>query len=448
MPRASLKRLLRGETRDAVASVAALLPSPVRVEDERGRALLGDATEGDRHPVRSAGEEVGAVIGGEGAARIAALLAAMCEREEEKLALADETLGRYKELTLLHAIGEKLALVLEVEEVASLVVEEARAFLGARSAVLYLVDATGGVLEPVASTGGAPAKVRVANAGVEGRALATGRAELVEDVASTAVGRHVEPGVRSLLCAPLRSGEEVFGLLRLVDDRPAAWNAGHLKLVTSLVGHAASAMRHAMLHRARLREQALRLQAERYASASLCDLALGEAKGRRAVPVFFADLGELARRAASALGPEALAAIVERATSVALALLFERGATVEVTQGEVIVALFAADAPFADLAARAASAATALARATARRLGGFAEASPGVGVTHAELGDGAGLPELLAAVSRAADLERAARGRVFVDERIAAELGDAARPLPPHDAGAAHLTTRAFEVRS
>lgn len=109
------------------------------------------------------------------------------------------------------------------------------------------------VLDPIASTDERTRARVVAISGVEGRVLRTGRAELVEDARTTDVG-NVEPGVCALMCAPLRTGETPFGILRVTSRERAAWTAGHLKLVTSLAANAGAAISRAMLHGERLRQ--------------------------------------------------------------------------------------------------------------------------------------------------------------------------------------------------
>jgi putative methionine-R-sulfoxide reductase with GAF domain len=444
MARVSLKRLLRGATRRAVDELLAMFGEPVRVDDDAGKPLLGEAPGGERFPIRLGEVELGAVIGPPGASRVAAVLAHLAEREAEKLGLADETLGRYKELTLLYDISEKLSGILDVDEVCRIVVNEASSFLKASSASILMVDHRRGLLEPIASTVEA-SRLRplVATAGVEGRVLITQRAEFVEDASTTDVGSS-EAGVAALMVAPLRSGDSVFGILRVTGDERAAWTAGHLKFVTSIAGNAASAISHAMLHRERLRQQALRHQIERFASPRLLEAALGDRDPglEPAIVTLFCDAGEIARYAGAELDHERLMALVRRATTSALHALMAGGATAQVSQSEIVVALFAEDGT--SVAAQAAvAAARQIVRALDRRFGGFVDRSPGIGIARATLGDGEGrIPAFLAAVGAAASLQQRADGRILVDQHVA----DAAGIALPSAANAAGAIAAAYEV--
>lgn len=444
MARLTLARILRGSGRRAVEDAAALVGAPVRLEDASGKALLGDAAAGgERHAIG----ELGAVIGPPAAERLASIVRHLVEREEAKLALADETLGRYKELTLLYDISDKLSRVLDVDEVCELVVREAARFLGATSASILLVEQRREVLKPIAWTEGESPRPMAAAAGVEGRVLRTGRAEFVEDL--TITGELRDSGVCALMVAPLRSGETVFGLLRVVNKQAAAWNAGHLKFVTSLAGNAAAAISHAMLHRERLRQQALRHQIERFASPWVLDAAFGERSraGKRVVATLLCDVGELARFVEAGTDPEALRAIVRRVTTSALNALMAEGATAQYSHSELIVGLFASSGDAAAPARAAAAAATAIVRTLDRELAGLTRL-PGLAITCAELPDGDATEVFFAAVGSAANLQREADGRILVDEVIARGLSGSSHEVVQQSGEHPGVQGKVYEVRA
>jgi hypothetical protein len=427
MAKLTLARILRGSGKRVVEDALALVGS-ARLEDANGKVLLGDTDAvGDRHPIG----ELGAVVGAPGAERVARLVAHLLEREEEKLALADETLGRYKELTLLYDISDKLSRVIDVDEVCELVVGEAARFLGASSASILLVDPRREALEPIASTNMRAPSI-AATSGIEGRVLRTGRAEFVEDLTTTDERR--EPGVAALMVAPLRSGETVFGLLRVANHQAAAWTAGHLKLVTSLAGNAAAAISHAMLHQQRLRQQALRHQIERFASPWVLDAAFGTRKAR-SIATLLCDVGDLARFVAS--DPESLMALVRHVTTSTLAALMAEGATAQLSQSELILGFF--DSPHA-----AVRAATTIVRTLDRQ----DVRSPGLAITHAELPDQEPLESFYAAVGSAANLQRSADGRILVDASIASALAGTNHTVIEYAGDVAGVHGKVYEVRA
>ncbi len=443
MAKLTLSRVLRGSGKRAVEDAAALLGAPMRMEDANGKVLLGDAgATGERFPIGG----LGAIVGPPGAERLARIVSHLVEREEEKLALADETLGRYKELTLLYDISDKLSRVLDVDEVCDMVVNEAARFLNASSASILLVDHRREVLEPIASTDERARTYSIAaTSGVEGRVLRTGRAEFVEDVTTTSEAR--EPGVCALMVAPLRSGENVFGLLRVTNREAAAWTAGDLKLVTSLAGNAAASISHAMLHRERLRQQALRHQIERFASPWALDAAFGARRNGRTVAALLCDVGELAGSLDASTDPESLMAIVRGVTTMTLAGLMAEGATAQLSHSELIVGLFASAEGIVPAARAAVRAATAIVRTLDHELAGLVVRTPGLAITHAELPEGDPTEAFFAAVGAAANLQRSAHGRILVDEKIASVLSDTPHAFTEHAGELPGVQGKIYEVR-
>ncbi len=440
MPRLDLKRLLRGQQRRAVEDVLAILPQPCRIDDANGKTLVGAADGGAPHPIVASGDEIGVAVGGEGAEQIARLVAHLFGREQEKLALAAETLGRYKELTVLYDMSAGLSRVLDVREVASMVVGEAKRFLGASEAAILLLDSRGEHLEPIA--GGV--EELDPRTGVEARVIASARAELIEE-------RPEEEGGGSLVCAPLRSGEHVFGLFRVASSEKARWNAGDLKLVTSLAANAAAAISHAMLHRDQLRQQALRNRIERFVSPALVEIALENhartESGPAPIAVLVCDVSDLARTLDPDLSDDAVLESMLGATSVAMEVLLAHDASVSIAQGEMIVALFGTAEGFEASVGAAVEAARALVHRLDRRFGGILARSPGIGIARVEDADG-----FFSGVGVAATLQSGAEGRILVDRAVGAVVSRALASQPPPPPGStpdvAARPIEAHEVRA
>jgi hypothetical protein len=410
--RLDLRRLLRGGShRRAIDEVLGLLSAPARVVDPSGAVLLGDGDGDVRAPIVVDGETIGAVVGTSGVERAARVIAHLFEREQEKLGLAAETLGRYKELTLVYDLSNALSRVLEVDDVAKMIVGEAHRFLRATEAVLYHVDRRAERLVPLADVGGARA-TSFADAGeVEARVLATGQAELVDQ----------ETG--SVMVAPLRSGETLVGLLR-VRRGERGWTAGELKLVTSLAANAAAAISHALLHRDHVRQQALRNQIERFVPPALMDVALEGRRGAESEPlaVLVCDLGTITRSLDAMLSPAEIVGALHAATATTLDVLVDHGAVVGTPQGEMVVALFG-HTPFFDGSAEAAAgAATEIVRRLDRRFGGSLDRSPGIGIARIDPREGEGARPFYDGVGVAATLQAAADGRILVEHPVAEVL--------------------------
>lgn len=423
--RLTLARLLRGAHRGAIEDVATLLPSGVRIEDTAGHALLSFGEldpEPQAFPIAIGSHVLGLVLGGAGSDRVARLVQHLYEREEEKLALAQETLGRYKELTVLYDLGESLSRVLDVSEIATRIVREAQRFLQASEATLYLVAASRTELDPIATAGeqpseeASPRRLTLEGDALEARVVRSGQAELVEDA------RRDETTLCSLLCAPLRSGDEVFGILRVASGPHTRWTAGELKLVTSLAGSSASAISHAMLHREQLHKQALRSRIDRFVSPTFVEEALAGTQGaREGLAVLFCDLTEPGL-AAEASSPQHVLDALGAATCTALAVLLAHGATVDAEHAETLVAVFPNDEGFAASALAATDAALALGLALGESHGGPLARVPGVGIARGDLDANGDTASVFRGIGVAASLQSTSGGRVLVDPDVAQAL--------------------------
>jgi hypothetical protein len=242
----------------------------------------------------------------------------------------------------------------------------------------------------------------------------------------------------------------VFGILRVTTTERTAWTAGHLKLITSLAANAAAAISHAMLHRDRLRQQALRHQIERFVSADVLDAAVGQAGAthERAAAALFCDASELTHHADPNIAADQLMELVLRATTRCASVLIRHGATVQISQGELIVALFvASDEQLRSAADAAVRAATEITQVLDRRFGGFGEHPPSIAITCVKLPAVDAAPAFFAAVGAAATLHEIAQGRILLDEHIASALGDQLRASVAETRDGAVAASRMYEVR-
>ena len=222
------------------------------IEDEVGKLIL--ATDGagqlNRYPVTSAGEVIGWVIGTEKVAVIASILTGIAETEDQKRALVSETLYKYKEITLLYDVVEKVSSCLDTKEIARLVIEEARKVIRLTSVSVLLLDKQTETLKLIGEYGhGDEASFTVSRGvGIAGSVWASGRAEIVNDVHSDP--RFVEGAVSisSLMCAPLKAKDTVVGIIKLGNDQPVTYTAEDLKLFSTLASLAAVAIENASLY--------------------------------------------------------------------------------------------------------------------------------------------------------------------------------------------------------
>lgn len=251
MTRISLKQILGAQTglRPVIESLSRALGGPVSVADATGASVFGVSVPGDRFAVSHDGKELGWVSGLGGAEVVAELLRFLAARESERKALGAEVLNLYREVNLIYSFSEKLAALLDLERVAQLTLQEARHLIVATDGAILLLDDAADTLQPIASFGdelpGLSGFVR--GKGIAGTVAATGVGEIVNDVLGDRRRINAVVDVRSLVCAPLKVGEKVIGVIVLASTLPMAYAARELKLLNTLALQTATAIENARL---------------------------------------------------------------------------------------------------------------------------------------------------------------------------------------------------------
>ena len=200
---------------------------------------------------------------------MATLLEHLVAREVERKALGAEVLHLYREINLIYSFSEKLAALLDLERVAALTLQEARHLIVATDGVIMLLDEATGALTSVAGFGDElPALDGFRRGhGIIGAVAASGVGEIVNDVDSDPRRVDEHTPLKALICAPLKVGERVIGVIALGSTVPMAYTAAELKLLNTLALQTATAIENARLFErtmqaARERERLLALHQE------------------------------------------------------------------------------------------------------------------------------------------------------------------------------------------
>ncbi|MEO1621434.1 MAG: GAF domain-containing protein, partial [Cyanobacteria bacterium J06632_3] len=256
MPK-SLKKLVLRKNRALISDVIAAMDAGLCVQSPDGDYLLGNknaAVATDEHhraAVLVENETLGWVCGGPKAAVAAQLLSNLAAREQEKRAITQDLLGKYKEITLLFRLSEQILETLDVRESASLVLKEAQQILPSDSGMLMLLHENTGTLETVAhftnyADNRPPMQVSQLGEGLIGTIAKLGRGEIVNNIAidERDSGEHAlkAQGCRTLICVPLQLKERLIGAITLLRQSEQPYRAEDLKLLTALCAHAASVM--------------------------------------------------------------------------------------------------------------------------------------------------------------------------------------------------------------
>lgn len=270
-----LKRLCQREpAQSLIQSLLRLSPSPVTVADSEGMVLLTwpGLTECRSLPIPVAypihadkDTLLGIVSGGREAAVLADFIAFLAQKDRESRQLAQETLSKYKELTLLYELGEKIAACVDETQLAELAVAESRALLPQGEDLgigVMLADDVGDTLRVAAGQGQwFPLNQRIERMdGITRQVWIRGVAEIVNQL-ETDRRYQDDPGaltdISALLCVPLKTRERLFGVLSVVSLQPLSFSAADLKVMNLLASQIATALGRIHLIRIRVEQERL-----------------------------------------------------------------------------------------------------------------------------------------------------------------------------------------------
>lgn len=252
MARINLGKVIRKKTfAPLVNRLVTALAVPLLIEDADGALLIAtDGTaDGDRYPVTIQGEVIGWVRGNDKAALLASLLSYHAEIEFERKNLGSETLHKYKEITLLYEMADKIPACMDRKEIAGFLIEQIRQVIRFDSVSILLLDKELETLEVVASLGDEyETGSHVVPAGIMGSVWASGKGEIVNDAAADPRFVRGSTRVSSLMCAPLKSKETMTGVIKLSSAEPVVYTAEDLKLFTTLASQAAVQIENSALY--------------------------------------------------------------------------------------------------------------------------------------------------------------------------------------------------------
>ena len=236
-----------------LAGVLAGLDAPVRIFDAADALLLErgvPARPVTRLPITIDGEAVGWVEAAPGPARIVSrLLSYAVARELDKRVLATEALDRYRELSLIYDLADRLGETLDAASVAAAGADEAgRLPAGGRGFVVRLL---GPDAAPAPLLDGPPAPFDLPGpgTGILGRVAAAGSPELVNRPADDPGAAAGEAGLAALIAAPLRAGGRTIGVLG-VAAREGEYAAADLKVIGAIAALVGPALAQALAREA------------------------------------------------------------------------------------------------------------------------------------------------------------------------------------------------------
>jgi serine phosphatase RsbU (regulator of sigma subunit) len=222
------------------------------IVEQNNEVVFGTFFEGTRHPILLNSETIlGWVIGDtEDAVFLADLISYIVQKELESKLLAQETLSKYKELTLLYELGEKISNCIDIEQLAQLTLNEAQSLLSTKKSLqiaILLKDQTDDQLLIFAGRGAIfPAGSKLSSIdGITKQVLISGNSEIVNNVPGDPrylSDPGVFSGIKALLCTPIKTRDHSFGVLSIVSVDVFTFNAAEAKVLNLLASQVAIAI--------------------------------------------------------------------------------------------------------------------------------------------------------------------------------------------------------------
>jgi hypothetical protein len=219
-------------------------------EGSAAAAAAASGQPAQRFPVTVENRTVGWVEGPRVASAVASVLSYAASREQDKRALAQEALDRYRELSLIYDLAAEIGSSLRVDDVARVACREANRLPGGGRGFLLLREAEGD-LRPAGDCT-APT-VADPGAGLIGMIL-DGEAEIVNDVSGDERASEGErEAFASIVAAPLKVRDRRIGVIGATSEERIEYRAADLKVLAAIAALAAPTLDQAATHEAALR---------------------------------------------------------------------------------------------------------------------------------------------------------------------------------------------------
>ncbi|MGE5396087.1 MAG: HD domain-containing phosphohydrolase [Chitinophagales bacterium] len=224
----------------------------VAVLDEHEHLLVGPAPDKDwpREPIILDQKTVGWVACSNWNPMPHALVTFLVKKESETRALAEDTLLKYKEITLLHNITESISVSLELQEVAQLVVAQASSLIPATGTEIMRWNKEKGTFDTLCAIGTCfdPLNEIRPVSGICAYVLSKGKAEIINNISNDKRSNETDKKAASMICAPLKTKHDTMGIMIISSQTPREYTAGELRLLETLASQTAAAIQNVELY--------------------------------------------------------------------------------------------------------------------------------------------------------------------------------------------------------
>ena len=253
IPDIKLKRVCqKGKSAELIKQFCTNRSDTLSIVEPNSTLVYGSISEGTRHAIKVNSDTIlGWVIGdSDDAIYLAELVNYIVQKELESKLLAQDTLSKYKELSLLYELGEKISNCIDIDQLAKLTINEAQNLLNTNQPLqigILLKDQSDDKLVIFAGKGDIfPVGSKLdAIDGITQYVLASGSAEIVNNVHDD-IRYQTNPGellnIHSLLCTPIKTSDHTFGVLSIISIQEVSFNAAESKVLNLLASQIATAI--------------------------------------------------------------------------------------------------------------------------------------------------------------------------------------------------------------
>lgn len=240
----NLKRLIRKkQVLDIIDDITASIETAILIKNVAGEVLVGkeEEVDGEKFWITVNDKVVGWVVGEKKAETLANILTYMANAEYEKRILINETLDKYREITLLYNVSEKITSCLDRKKASKLAINEATRLINATNAQVSVINKESKKLEKIAE---------FYEEQVESNQQISSK-EIVNQVMNKGIGQivnDIEGSKSSLICAPLKIKDKTIGIIKLENSKQISYSAEDLKLLNAISTQAAVAIENANLY--------------------------------------------------------------------------------------------------------------------------------------------------------------------------------------------------------
>jgi len=261
MTQTILSKLIRKSAGQFLTDFLASTGEEIRLIDIDGTLLMGGSSStlpaGERAPIYHQEIVTGWAMGPSGSRSVmqaANLISYLLDQEAEKRALAGEVLDKYRELHLLYRLSEKLIASPKPEVIGQMALNEVCTASQSTRGLVVLIQGNEEEPQVIAACGcSCTLKPEAFNPDkLIGKVISSGNAELSNHLPAREYFDNTLEETISMMCAPLKAENRVFGLFLLISDISRSFKAGDLKLLNAIALQTAPAIEIAHLHQIEL----------------------------------------------------------------------------------------------------------------------------------------------------------------------------------------------------